>query len=236
MNAQEWLSQLSEQPGAIRTNQILQALEGGLVVSDFAEVVSAAPDHEARFYVNLDALHVPLDDGSRFRFPVTAKLAQQIADILDLSLPTSKVMDLRHLNSNKLNATVLQAGPQMSSTSYSKTFNQRLEAKRNNQEGIISDIGKPWIIDNQLANSQGATLYGFYDSKAPFTNSIGLKMWQLISTRHNNSHTDYAATCLLMKNSCLLDGTETTIQDLAKHPTYSKLLNYSGPLKFLRTP
>lgn len=234
MNAQDWIDQLAEQPGTTRNNQILEALQAGLIVSEFSEVVSAAPDHEARFYVSTDALYVPLEDGSRFRFPVTAKLAQQIADNLDLSLPTSKVMDLRHLNSIKLNATLLQAGPQMSSTSYSKAFNQKLEAKRNNQEGIISDCGKAWLIDNRLASSKGAINHGFYDKSAPYTSPGGLKLWQNTGGQHNNQHSDYSQVCILMKKECLVDGQPSTIAELAKHPTLSKLLNYDGILKFLR--
>lgn len=230
----KWLNQLPES-GKDRDNMILQAISDGNVVCDWISIQSDYQGHTGTFWLNSDACHVILDDGSRFRFMVSASLAQRCADALEAMLPTTKLMDLRHSQAiNKLNATLLTAGPQMSSKQYSIDWNVKLENKRNGDEGIISDCGKPWIIDNALGASQGACLYGFYDVKAPFTNSVGMKMWQLVGTRHNEFHFDYSSTLLLMDKNCEIDGQTVSIEDVAKDPVLSNLMNYGGKLNFVR--
>lgn len=236
MNGQDWINQLPEMPSAKRRQMTMDAISSNLAAHDWVSVLSDHKGHQATFWVNSDAFYVPLNDGSRFRFPVTASMAQEAADLLDALLPTTKIMDLRHLTSNQQSVTTLPAGPQMSSISYSKNWNQRVEVKRNGNDKIISDIGKPWILDNQLANSQGACLYGFYDKNAPYLGPGGLKVWQTVGTKHNKEHQDYSSTLLLLDKTCIVDGQQVNTIDVMKDPILSYLLNYDGVLKYTRLP
>jgi hypothetical protein len=233
MNGNEWLEALPESPCAERDQMILNAINDGIAICEWSEIESTYKEHKAKFYVNTDAVYVNTDDG-RFRFQVCAQLAQQCAELVGGMMPTIKIMDLRHLASNRLNATLLTAGPDMSSTTYSKNWNKKLEAKRAGFEGIVSDCGKPWINDNGLSASAGACLYGFFDVNAPFVNSIGLKLWQTLGSKHNNRHSDYSSTLLLMSIMCEVDGQSMSVADVAKDIELSHLLNYGGVLHFVK--
>ena len=230
-----WLSDLPEQPSPQRDKITLDAVASGLAIVEWSDISSTYQNHTATFRVSTDAAYVNTEQG-RFRPQFTASMAQQAADLVGGMLPTTKAMDLRHLASNKLNATLLSAGPQMSSTSYSKKWNANLELKRKDYSGIVSDAGKPWLVDNRLAQSAGAVLYGFYDVNAPSTNSIGLKMWQLLGTKHNKMHQDYSSTLILLAKNCIVDGQNTTVEEVVKDPILSHLINYDGILNYVRQP
>lgn len=234
MTGQEYIDTLPEQPNEQHNQMTLEAISSGVLLVEWSPISSTWKDHVATFQVSTDAAFCLLDSGERFRPQFSAKMAQEAAELVGGMMPTTKILDLRHLASNQLNAILLTAGPDMSSTTYSKNYNQKLEAKRANYEGIVSDAGKPWINDNQLANSNGACLYGFFDKSAPFTNSIGLKLWQQVGTKHNNQHQDYSSTLILMSIVCEVDGDSMMVEDIARDPELSNLLNYGGKLNFTK--
>jgi hypothetical protein len=233
MNGSEWLASLPEQPTPVRDQMILEAVTSGLATCEWVPVTSKNNNYTAIFYVCDDAVSVTLDDGSRFRFPVSAKLAQQCADSMQASLPTSKVCDLAYQQATvKLPATLLPAGADMVTTTKSKTWNAALEKKRQGQTGLIRDCGKAWILSN--ARGAGAVNYGFYDPHAPYSNVRGLKLWQNVGTRHNALHTDYSQTLILMKLECEINGQTLSVLDVMKHPMLSKLINDDGVLASTR--
>lgn len=235
-DGQTWINSLPENPGTTRDKMVIDAMTNGLAVCQWIPITSTIKDHTAVFQVCDDAVRVE-DNGYRFRFQVTAKLAQQCADLWDASPITSKISDLCYQQSQViLGATTLSAGPDMVTTTKSKKWNDSFEKKRNGRAGLIRDCGKFWILDNKLAISAGAVNYGFYDKSAPYVGPGGLKMWQTIGTRHNALHTDYSQVLMLMKKTCLLDNQEVNIVDLMKDPNLSKLLNYDGVLKYTRQP
>lgn len=232
MNGQSYLESLPENNCSERDNLTLEAISNGTVIAEWSTIISTHKENTAEFQVSTDALYCVLEDGSRYRPTFSSKTAQQAAQLIGAVLPTTKLLDLRHLSSNKLNATLLPASSEMSSTSYSKQYNKNLEEKRNNYEYIVSDVGKPWLNSELLHQSAGAILYGFYDKSAPNTNSVGLKMWQCPpGTKHNNLHQDYSSTGIFIENICKVNGESMTILDLSIHPEFSYLWNYSGIIK-----
>jgi len=231
--AQDWITTLPEEPCEERSRMTIEAVKSGLAVIEFADITSTYKEHTATFRISKDAAYIDTEDG-RFRFQVSAKTAQICAEELKCMLPTDKLMDIRHLSSNKLDATLLTAGKNMSSTIYSLDFNKKLNDKITSYDTIISDIGKPWINSNKLAYSKGACLYGFFDTKAPFHNSIGLNLWQDVGTKHNILHEDYSSTLILVQQTCNLDGQEVEIKDIISDKTLSYLLNYDGILKYTK--
>lgn len=238
MNGSEWLASLPENPGTERDDKILSAISSGLAVCNWVPVTSTYKNHQATFQVCEDAVYVVLDDGSRFRFQVSARLAQLCADALDASLITTKISDLAYQQANvKLGVTVLPAGPDMVTTLKSKTWNEAVEKKRNGQEGLVRDCGKAWILSNQLGlHPNQAINYGFYDAHAPYANKFGIKMWQTLGTRHDSAHTDYSQTLIVMSNACQVDGQEMKVVDVMKDPALCGLVSDEGPLKFVRQP
>ncbi|HVI39646.1 MAG TPA: hypothetical protein VM577_03215 [Anaerovoracaceae bacterium] len=238
MNGSEWLASLPELPGADRDKKILDSVNDGIASCQWLSIVSDIPGNHAVFQVCDDAVHVDLDDGSRFRMQATARVAQQVADLMGASLITAKISDLAYKQANViLSSCPLGAGSDMVTTTRSKTYNTQVEKKRAGQSGIIRDCGKAWILDNALAYSLGAVNYGFYDKGAPSVGPGGFKMWQTVGTRHNALHTDYSQTIILMESVCELNGEAgVPIINLMKDPKLAPLLNYSGVLKYTRQP
>lgn len=233
----EWLASLPNNPCLERDQLILDAVQSGQARCNWVSVTSTIPNHTAIFQVCDDAVWIDLDDGSRFRFQVSARLAQQCADAMDVSFTTAKICDLAYQQADiKLAATILPAGPEMVTTARSITFNEALEKKRNGAEGLIRDCGKAWILDNALKFSAGAVNYGFYDPHAAYVNPHGIKMWQNIGTKHNQLHTDYSQVLILMKKQCVVDGQDSNISSIAADKTLSYLLNYDGVLHYTAQP
>lgn len=238
MNANEWLDSLPNNPGTERDKMVLDAVSSGLATCDWSDVTSTVPGHTAVFQVCSDALAVTLDDGSRFRPQVSARLAQQCADALGVSLPTAKICDLAfHQAVLKLNAVTLPAGPDMVTTAKSKQYNVLLEVKRAGETGLVRDAGKAWILSNRLGEKRDIAInHGFYSRSGPDTNQLGDKLYQSSGGAHNWLHQDYSQLLLLVKSTFTLDGEEKTIADIFKDPVLSHLLNWDGILHFTRQP
>lgn len=242
MNGSTWLASLPENPGNERDNKILDAISNGIVVCRWKALQTTHQKHQATFYVCEDAAHVVLDDGSRFRFQVSAKLAQLCADALNASLITSKISDITYQQTKiKLSATTLPAGPDMVSTSKSKFWNTKVEQKRKTaklaEDDFVRDCGKAWILTNRLGGKPNlAANYGFYDIRAPHANKIGQKMWQTVGTRHDSAHTDYSQTLLLMSQTCEVDGQQMNVADVMQSLELCGLISDEGILKYTRQP
>lgn len=238
MGGTDWLAKLPENPGKDRDEAILDAVSNGLAYCKWISIQSTIPGHTATFEVCDDAVRVDLDDGSRFRVQCSATLAQRCADAMGVSLITAKVSDLAYKAATVIvSATTLPSGADMVTTTKSKLYNQALEKKRANREGLLRDCGKAWIISNRLGTiPNGAVNYGFYDLKAPYVNRSGIRMWQTLGTRHDRAHTDYSQTLILMKSTCQVDGSEMSVSDLMKHPTLCGLISDEGVLRFTRQP
>lgn len=237
MDAQTWYDSLPAEATPDRDKMVMEAISSGLAVVNWLPVISTIDGHTATFQVCDDAINVQLPDGSRFRFQVTAKMTQQCADLLGASMLTAKVMDLTYQQAAlAVDCTVLPAGPEMSSTEYSKHWNTLVEQKRAGNIGLFRDCGKAWILDNNLAGSAGAVNYGFYSKGALYVNPEGIKMWQTLGMKHNALHQDYSQTLFLMSNTCEVDGQSANIVDVMQDPTLSHLVNYNGVLKYTKQP
>lgn len=242
MQAQEFYDNLPENFGAERNNYTQKAVESGLMNPTWYPVGSVTHNDNGSndiltVFISSDALHVSLDNKERFRPMFSASTSQKAADALDAMLITAKVSDLSYAQvpaERCLNACILPATNQMSNTSYSKNWNKKLENLRKGYEGLLMDVGKPFILDNSIATSKGATLYGFYDLGSPYKNAQGIRMWQTVGTKHDVSHMDYSSVCRLMKKTAIYNGEEVSIKDIAKDPKLSKMINYGGVLQYLR--
>lgn len=235
MKACEWIDSLPDAPGPDRDRMVLEAVGSGLASCCWQPVTSSVAGHSGIFQVCDDAVRVELEDGTRFRMQVSATLAQQCADLLSASLLTAKLMDLSYQQATvTLRATILPAGPDMVTTSKSKLWNAAVEAKRAGRDGLIRDCGKAWILSNAGVGPNGAVNYGFFDKSAPYTNQIGLKLWQTVGTRHDRAHTDYSQTLILMAQECLVDGQAMKVSEVLANPELCKLISYEGVIKHAR--
>ncbi len=242
MDSTTWLNSLPENPILKDSSNkyeemILDAVSSGLATVSWLPVTSTIPGHTAVFQVCDDAMRVVLEDGSRFRFSVTANMTQKCADLVGGSMMTSKIMDLSYQQAAlAVDCCILPAGPLMSTIDYSKRWNAKVEAKRNGETGLFRDAGKAWILDNRLAISAGAINYGFYAHDAPYFNARHMQMYQTEGTKHNSGHVDYSQSLYLMEAICKVDGQDMMVTDIMKDKELSKLINYDGILNYTRQP
>lgn len=240
MDSQTWINSLPNKLIPERDQLVIKAVEDGLATCQWIPITSTYKDQTGIFYICDDAVRVELPDTSRFRFQVSAKLSQQCADIMNVSLITTKLSDLAYQQSQIIvNVTTLKASPDMDTTNKSKQWNKLVEQKRAGRPGLFRDCGKAWILDNNLKFSSGAINYGFYDKSAPYVGPGGLKMWQGGSHgggKHNALHQDYSQTLIVVRKDCLINGKYSDISDVAKDPILSYLINYDGILHYTRQP
>ncbi len=236
-NSIDIVNSLPENPSSERNQIIIKAVEDKLIKFNWIPITSEIPGHKAIFYVTEDAGYFELENDYRYRPQVTATMTQQCADILGASMVTAKIMDLSYKQAAIVeDATILPAGPQMSSSTYSKKYNDLVEKKRAGRSGLFRDCGKSWLLSNRLPTSAGAVNYGFYYKKAPYVNSQGAKLYQPESGVHDASHQDYSQVLFLMDSTCIVDDVTHKVSDIMQDKELCQLINYDGILKYTRQP
>jgi len=232
-----------------RDAKIIECVRNGRAKFSFAKVTSQYKDHKAEFSVFEDALKI--DD---VRVNVSAKLQQQIADMLNCILPTGMLYDLMWDQCKcKINP---HPRPISSTTDSMIKHSQDIDAdfaKQGSPSGLKASVGKIWIIDNSLgANPGKACNYGWhFTTGASFQGISGspcislLKnptnnmYWHMIQGRgwhHDMNHVDYSQVCVLVSRDCVVDGNTMDILDVLKDPRLAPLANNSGVLYVLRQP
>jgi len=237
MDIKSWINSLPNNPCLERDRAILKAVENNIISYKWVSITSKIKNHTAIFQVCDDAIRVEIEDGTRFRFQVSATLAQQCADAMDASFITAKISDLSYQQAEIIvDASILYPTPDMVTINRSKDWNRMVEKKRAGRIGLFRDCGKSWILSNRLSTTNGAINYGFYDHTAPYVGPGGLNMWQTVGTRHDRLHTDYSQTLLLMNKKCQVDGKSTNVVEVMKNPELASLLSYEGVLHHTRQP
>lgn len=108
---------------------------------------------------------------------------------------------------------------------------------------LTSTVGKHWIISEKLAQKPNGTAcnYGWHFEGQTFAGSSFeervLKTGRLIQGcgyKHNNKHTDYSQTVVLVQQKCLVDGGVTDLREVLRDPILAKLASHTGPMTYLR--
>jgi len=236
-NSIDIVNSLPENPTPERNQIIIKAVEDKLIKFNWVPITSEIPGHKAIFYVTEDAGYFELENGYRYRPQVTATMTQQCADILGASMVTAKIMDLSYKQAVIVeDATILTAGPEMSSSTYSKKYNDLVEKKRTGRSGLFRDCGKSWLLSNHLPTSAGAVNYGFFYKDAPAISAGGLHLYQNIGSMHNAQHLDYSQVLFLMDSTCTVDDVTCNVKDIMQDKELCHLINYDGILKYIRQP
>lgn len=219
--------------------EIVAAVRAGDYSVRWATVRSEHAGHVAIFEVLADALMV-----GGVRVTATAEEAQIIADAIGCSLLTTKLADLiweqRAVTLPPLTATALgipldrrmEEWPAV--VTHSAAIDHALEGVDVPADGIVSTVGKHWVIDAEL---EGQTLQG-----APLAMNHG---WhrvngppiQVRGKRHNARGTrDYSQTLVFAGLSCVVDDVRLPLRELLADPELAPLANYTGRLRVLRQP
>lgn len=163
-------------------------------------------------------------DRDFIRVPLGLPAAASIAGRFGMMLPTSRMVDAIYAQASvKLSPKPMQAGPQMSSTSYFVQHNQTIEAQRGGRMGLISGHKKDVVMANRMASNPGrVAIYGWHRSNG---NPI-----QPVSTVHGASYADYSHGIRLVSRTAYLNGRAVDLEDLLSSNRYAYLLNSDGPL------
>ncbi len=233
------LESLPEWPGPARDAAILEAVRSG--AHDpirWAEVHARAAGHEGSLWVAEDALTI-----GGVRISVSHTLAQQIADILGASLPTSRIADLVHEQAVVRITPCIQpqpppaGAPPMHSKRAMVRHSREVDAKIAGAAGLVSTVGKDWILDNALVGRPSLGVnYGWHASDAPHLGPRGAKLWQSVGTRHDRHHVDYSQVLRLVRTRMTLDGIERDLLDVARSPELAALVSDDGVLRVTRHP
>lgn len=144
-----------------------------------------------------------------YRVPVSAKTTATLVQLLSSREPdeyqvvptTAYVEDLIH---EKCNVRVIPptVDYRIASTDDAVlTFNQGLDSQIAGRSGLVSCVGKSWIVDNSSLLAPGrAVNYGMFRPDGPYASVTGkFRLWQQPGTRHDPMHWDYSQTMRLLR-------------------------------------
>lgn len=158
----------------------------------------SAPDWE----VTSDAVKL-----NGVRFPVTARTAQQIADILGWGarFTTPLVEDLIQTDAAVKIVSPTWDYKTMFTPEAVSGFNTKIDAQVGDQEGLVSCVGKSWVLTNEMLTrtlKEGivACNYGMFRTDGPYLSITNkYKLWQQPGYRHNIDHWDYSQVLRLCR-------------------------------------
>jgi len=185
--------------------------------------------HRIEFEVMPDYLSVGSDDDF-VRVPLTPSSAQRIADALDCSLPTRKMVDAVHASAE----VKLDPRPMTDRRQAVETFVQHnaiVEGQRAGKRtgALVAGIKKDLVITNRLKDKPNrVAIYGWH---RPDGTPI-----QPLSTVHDSRYVDYSHGVRLVKRQVLVDGRPMMIEQVLRDPNLSALLSDEGPIDPPRYP
>ena len=246
---------------------VVNLVRAGKGIFDFKEIVSEKDGYKLYIKVFRDAMKfdgmpamnwrchpIPGDDRKfdSVRLPASAFELQQIADLLNCMLMTTKVIDMIWLQANIKFDCVTYINTIVANSNIHDVHNaiekKIRKAGGDDGKGLISCVGKYWCLINGLGSRPGRNLYGkntacnygWMSSKGsgPCL-SPGTKCWQRPGFKHNNKHYDPSQTIRLMyKYGRLIhpDGKEETVDlvNILKDEKLSYLINHEGKLDYFR--
>lgn len=225
---------------------VLAELKAGNAQVEWDEVLSEHEGHKLYIRVIRDGMKV-----GGVRVAASAKVLQQIADLLDSILLTPRVIDLIWQQAQvRFDPVINEKGvivANMTSEHYSTLVDAEVEKKGGDQGGLIDSIGKYWVLSNRLAQAglefgkANACNYGWLSSTGQYRAiTPGLKLWQEPGYRHNDDHVDPSQLVRLMARGARLiraggDGEEQVdLVDVVGDPALAPLVNHDGVLRYLR--
>ncbi len=177
-------------------------------------------------YVTRDYFAIGSDVDS-IRVPMNPMTAQRIANSMDLSLPTTKIVDIIYQSAKvRLEPKPMPPGDRMTSSQYYRdhnaTINRQLRGRPKNI--LIAGHKKDVVISNKLQNISGrVAIYGWHRLK---TGPI-----QPLSTFHHNKYVDYSHGVRFVRNTMILNGKKVTYASVLANPELAPLLSDEGAIR-----
>jgi hypothetical protein len=184
------------------------------------------PTLSATIWVMPDYLSVGTDE-EFVRVPMTFDGAVRVAGEFGMILPTRKIVDAVHAQSDfRLKPQPMKPGPLMSSTAYFVTHNARIEqqlAGRPRGE-LISGHKKDVVLTNRLLRRpRRVAIYGWH--------RLSGEPIQPLSLAHQAAYADYSHGLRLVSAKALVEGVPTSILKALSDPELAPLFSYEGAMQ-----
>lgn len=183
--------------------------------------------HAATFFAAPDYLAVGSDE-DYFFVPMSPVVAQRIADRLNCSLPTRKMVnDIYAAAAVKLTPSPIPPGPRMITVPVFAEHNGIVRSQRLDQVAmyplghLVAGDKKDIVITARLTNSPGrVAIYGWHQ-----TNGVPI---QPLYLGHTDAWADYSHGVRLISNKVIVDGRQTTMATVLADPQLAGLLSDEG--------
>jgi hypothetical protein len=241
-----------------REQLVLDAVTAGLALPIvWTPLKTSAGLHTGTIFVATDTLRFGVpgpnadpSDWDWVRVAVTPDTAQRIADALGVLLPTDRIADLAHAQAD-VRLTPHTQHPVTATTAAMLHHHAAIEAERAGREGLLSTIGKEWILGPELfpagypahpLGHDGAINYGWHTvgpvtPDGPYPGRSGMILWQTRGFRHNRRHVDYSQWAPRVVHPRMrVDGRNVSTAEVMMSPELSGLASDHGPLLDTRYP
>ena len=241
-----------------REQLVIEAVNAGLALPIvWAPLTTSAGPHTGTIFVATDTLRFGIpglnadpNDWDWVRVAVTPDTAQRIADALGVLLPTDRIADLAHAQAD-VRLTPHTQHPVTATTAAMLQHHAAIEAERAGREGLLSTIGKEWILGPELFPAlspahplgiDGAINYGWHTvgpvtPNGPYPGRSGMILWQTRGFRHNRRHVDYSQWAPRVVHPRMrVDGRNVATSEVMMSPELAGLVSYHGPLLGTRYP
>ena len=167
-------------------------------------------------------------DEDFLRIPMDLHTATSVAGRLGFALPTRKMVDAIYAQSDaKLAPEPMTAGPQMSSTAYYVTHNDRISTQRAALDAppgaLLAGHKKDVVLTSRLASQAGKiAIYGWHRRDG--------RPIQPLSTVHGSGYADYSHGIRLVSGVVFVDGEAKSLASVLRDPELAPLLSDEGPL------
>jgi len=167
-------------------------------------------------------------DADFLRIPMDLHTATTVASRFGFALPTRKMVDAIYAQADaKLAPEPMPAGPQMSSTAYYVTHNDRIAAQRAELAAppgaLLAGHKKDVVLTGRLASKTGKiAIYGWHRRDG--------RPIQPLSTVHGAGYADYSHGIRLVSSVVFVDGEATSLATALRDPELASVLSDEGPL------
>lgn len=190
----------------------------------------ATKTYEIVYFVACDYLALGSDQDYLY-IPLTPSTAQHLADILDCSLPTKKIVDHIYANSEiHLSPQPIPPSEKMTTVpvfyQHTDSIKQQIAQLKFDRFSmdLISGHKKDIILSNKIYDpariSERVVIYGWHTSEK---NPI-----QPVYHGHAARYADYSHGVRLISQSVLLNGVSMQMEVILKDPVLSKILSDEG--------
>jgi hypothetical protein len=167
-------------------------------------------------------------DKDFLRIPMNLYTAAAVASKMGFVLPTRKIVDAIYAQAAfHFAPQPMTAGPQMRSTQYYVTHNEKVEEQSRAlgvvEGSLVSGDKKDVVVSNRLERNPGKiAIYGWHKLD-------GLAI-QPLSTVHGACYADYSHGIRLVSQTMLVDGETKSVDEVLDDPTLSQTISDEGPI------